>query len=182
MISFLIITGPTHDVGEFFESRLALSHSSLHHGATQSAASFFHSMPRGDLTGNHINSSSHLSSRPAPILLDLDQDRDVGDDGNNKAASTSPFGVKRDHGIGIGGLGKAGEPRGVNHFATERQRREFLNEKYQTLRSLVPNPTKVRNGCSNLHPNLFNLTTWGPKKYIDCDIRWQTLFSTRSYL
>ncbi|KAI5072132.1 hypothetical protein GOP47_0012238 [Adiantum capillus-veneris] len=36
-----------------------------------------------------------------------------------------------------------GEPRGINHFATERQRREYLNEKYQTLRSLVPNPTKA---------------------------------------
>ncbi|MCO5548982.1 hypothetical protein L7F22_002447 [Adiantum nelumboides] len=36
-----------------------------------------------------------------------------------------------------------GEPRGINHFATERQRREYLNEKYQTLRGLVPNPTKA---------------------------------------
>eukprot|EP01018_Ginkgo_biloba_P005133 Gb_19452 [translate_table: standard] len=35
-----------------------------------------------------------------------------------------------------------GEIRGTNHFATERQRREYLNEKYQTLRTLVPNPTK----------------------------------------
>ncbi|KAH7316355.1 hypothetical protein KP509_21G089700 [Ceratopteris richardii] len=30
----------------------------------------------------------------------------------------------------------------ANHFLTERQRREFLNEKYQVLRSLIPNPTK----------------------------------------
>lgn len=118
--------------GDYFESRLGLSH----HAATQSAASFFHSLPGG----NH----SSLLSRPAPILLDLDQDRDIGDDG--KGASTSPFGhLKRDHSAAnvVGGLGKQGEPRGVNHFATERQRREFLNEKYQTLRSLVPNPTKV---------------------------------------
>ncbi|KAH7416508.1 hypothetical protein KP509_14G094900 [Ceratopteris richardii] len=39
--------------------------------------------------------------------------------------------------------GAKGEPRGINHFATERQRREYLNEKYQTLRSLVPNPSKA---------------------------------------
>ncbi|MCO5569554.1 hypothetical protein L7F22_023269 [Adiantum nelumboides] len=31
----------------------------------------------------------------------------------------------------------------ANHFLTERQRRELLNEKYQVLRSLVPNPTKA---------------------------------------
>ncbi|MCO5554968.1 hypothetical protein L7F22_008508 [Adiantum nelumboides] len=31
----------------------------------------------------------------------------------------------------------------ANHFLTERQRREFLNEKYQVLRSLIPNPTKA---------------------------------------
>lgn len=49
---------------------------------------------------------------------------------------TSPlFDFKRDN--------AKGEPRGINHFATERQRREYLNEKYQTLRSLVPNPTKA---------------------------------------
>ncbi|KAG9454375.1 hypothetical protein H6P81_007279 [Aristolochia fimbriata] len=35
-----------------------------------------------------------------------------------------------------------GEARGANHFATERQRREQLNEKYKALKSLVPNPTK----------------------------------------
>ncbi|KAG0603882.1 hypothetical protein M758_10G127700 [Ceratodon purpureus] len=130
------IAGPVN-TGEFFESRLGLSHGTLHHpnlGASQTAANFFHSLPRGDLTGNN-NSSNSLLSRQAPILLDLDQDRDDADG----KASTSPFGLKRgDH-----SLGKGGEPRGVNHFATERQRREFLNEKYQTLRSLVPNPTKA---------------------------------------
>ncbi|KAI5067549.1 hypothetical protein GOP47_0018077 [Adiantum capillus-veneris] len=30
-----------------------------------------------------------------------------------------------------------------HHFLTERQRREYLNEKYQVLRSLIPNPTKA---------------------------------------
>lgn len=141
------IAGPVN-TGEFFESRLGLSHGTLHHpgnlGATQTAASFFHSLPRGDLTGNNTSSNS-LLSRQAPILLDLDPDRDDQDG----KASTSPFGLKRgDH--SLGSLGKGGEPRGVNHFATERQRREFLNEKYQTLRSLVPNPTKV---CQHISKN-----------------------------
>ncbi|CAN6461294.1 unnamed protein product [Victoria cruziana] len=40
------------------------------------------------------------------------------------------------------GMGK-GEGRGNHHFATEKQRRESLNEKYKALRSLVPNPTKT---------------------------------------
>ncbi|XP_031482495.1 transcription factor bHLH91-like [Nymphaea colorata] len=40
------------------------------------------------------------------------------------------------------GMGK-GEARGNHHFATEKQRRESLNEKYKALRSLVPNPTKT---------------------------------------
>ncbi|XP_059636027.1 transcription factor bHLH91-like [Cornus florida] len=32
---------------------------------------------------------------------------------------------------------------GTKHFATERQRRDHLNQKYKALRSLVPNPTKI---------------------------------------
>ncbi|KAK9144174.1 hypothetical protein Sjap_004077 [Stephania japonica] len=42
-----------------------------------------------------------------------------------------------------GGVGRGGvELRGANHFATERQRREQLNAKFQALKQLVPNPTK----------------------------------------
>lgn len=33
----------------------------------------------------------------------------------------------------------------TKHFATERHRRQHLNQKYTALRSLVPNPTKVSN-------------------------------------
>ncbi|XP_010278769.1 PREDICTED: transcription factor EAT1-like [Nelumbo nucifera] len=40
-------------------------------------------------------------------------------------------------------LGNGGEAKGANHFATERQRREQLNEKFKALRLLVPNPTKA---------------------------------------
>lgn len=39
---------------------------------------------------------------------------------------------------------KGREGKGTKHFATEKQRREQLNGKYQVLRSLIPNPTKVR--------------------------------------
>ncbi|KAM0934076.1 putative transcription factor bHLH family [Dioscorea sansibarensis] len=38
-------------------------------------------------------------------------------------------------------IGNKGEVKG--NFATERQRREQLNEKYKALKSLVPNPTKA---------------------------------------
>ncbi|KAJ0989887.1 hypothetical protein J5N97_008243 [Dioscorea zingiberensis] len=38
-------------------------------------------------------------------------------------------------------MGNKGEMKG--NFATERQRREQLNEKYKALKSLVPNPTKA---------------------------------------
>ena len=42
--------------------------------------------------------------------------------------------------MGCIGKGRNGE---TKHFATERQRRQHLNDKYKALRSLVPNPTKV---------------------------------------
>ena len=116
------------------------------HSFSLSAASFFHSLPQGaggaGDTQEGSNSTHGLTCRQVPLLVDLDQDRDELMDGCK--TSTSLFGSKRggDNAAGSS-LGKSGEPRGVNHFATERQRREFLNEKYQTLRSLVPNPTKV---------------------------------------
>uniref|UniRef100_F6I1S3 BHLH domain-containing protein n=1 Tax=Vitis vinifera TaxID=29760 RepID=F6I1S3_VITVI len=39
-------------------------------------------------------------------------------------------------------IGKGREGKGTKSFATEKQRREHLNDKYNALRSLVPNPTK----------------------------------------
>ncbi|KAF9626760.1 hypothetical protein IFM89_039040 [Coptis chinensis] len=42
----------------------------------------------------------------------------------------------------MSGLGKRSEGKGTNHFATERQRREQLNDKYKSLRLLVPHPSK----------------------------------------
>ncbi|KAK2657815.1 hypothetical protein Ddye_010867 [Dipteronia dyeriana] len=44
--------------------------------------------------------------------------------------------------IGRGGR-EAGRGKIKKHFATERQRREQLNDKYKVLRSLVPNPSKT---------------------------------------
>lgn len=40
-------------------------------------------------------------------------------------------------------IGKGRDGKMTKHFATERQRRVQLNDKYKSLRSLVPNPTKV---------------------------------------
>lgn len=49
---------------------------------------------------------------------------------------------KKDLASPTSGQAKKGLPT-TSHFLTERQRREFLNEKYQALRSLIPNPTKT---------------------------------------
>ncbi|KAK9120450.1 hypothetical protein Syun_018067 [Stephania yunnanensis] len=58
--------------------------------------------------------------------------------------SVLDFRRERSGGVGGGGVGRGGgvELRGANHFATERQRREQLNAKFQALKQLVPNPTK----------------------------------------
>ncbi|XP_050386616.1 transcription factor bHLH91-like [Argentina anserina] len=40
------------------------------------------------------------------------------------------------------GRGRTGGNKGTKHFATERQRRVQLNDKFSALRDLVPNPTK----------------------------------------
>ena len=44
---------------------------------------------------------------------------------------------------GMGCIGKGRGGKGAKPFATEKQRREHLNDKYHALKSLVPNPTKV---------------------------------------
>ncbi|XP_024536074.1 transcription factor bHLH91-like [Selaginella moellendorffii] len=82
----------------------------------------------------------HPSSKPGimrpPGLLDYeDRDNSAGHEERRLFPSLIE---KRDF-----TFAKGAESRGINHFATERQRREYLNEKYQTLRSLVPNPSKA---------------------------------------
>ncbi|KAF7842929.1 transcription factor bHLH91-like [Senna tora] len=57
-------------------------------------------------------------------------------------------GSQMDNGVlefnrGTACVGKGREGKGTKHFATEKQRREQMNDKYQVLRSLIPNPTKA---------------------------------------
>ncbi|XP_010243136.1 PREDICTED: transcription factor EAT1-like [Nelumbo nucifera] len=63
----------------------------------------------------------------------------VYQDGDDRQFENSVLDFRRE----MNGLGKGGEARGAHHFATERQRREQLNEKFKALRLLVPNPTKA---------------------------------------
>ncbi|EFJ38764.1 hypothetical protein SELMODRAFT_402928 [Selaginella moellendorffii] len=91
-----------------------------------------HTLPHA--SDHHLSSKSGIM-RP-PGLLDL-EDRDTSGGHEEGRLFPSLF-EKRDF-----TFGKGAENRGINHFATERQRREYLNEKYQTLRSLVPNPSKA---------------------------------------
>ncbi|KAK4254617.1 hypothetical protein QN277_009973 [Acacia crassicarpa] len=44
---------------------------------------------------------------------------------------------------GTARVGKGRQAKGTKHFATEKQRREQLNGKYNVLRSLIPSPTKM---------------------------------------
>lgn len=106
-----------------------LNHQYSFQNSSSSQRYFGHNLSRQDIVATERHG--------AAILVDLDG-QESRDELNNAKSLAANFGNKREHG------GKTGEPRGVNHFATERQRREFLNEKYHTLRSLVPNPTKVR--------------------------------------
>lgn len=75
---------------------------------------------------------------PPKSYLGLDE-KDVAlqDSEAGRQFTNSILDLKRDMSL------SKGEGRGTNHFATERQRREYLNEKYQNLRTLVPNPTKA---------------------------------------
>lgn len=52
-------------------------------------------------------------------------------------------------------MGKGRDGKMTKHFATERQRRVQLNDKYKALRSLVPNPTKVYIIFLHLNSSLF---------------------------
>lgn len=126
------ISGPVN-AGSIYDSSRSMGYEPLlnHHFQFNSSQRYnFHNLSR------RAASSEATRQAGAPILVDLDQEREDLSIPKNLASN---FGAKRDHGAASG----KGEPRGVNHFATERQRREFLNEKYHTLRSLVPNPTKV---------------------------------------
>ncbi|XXG75512.1 hypothetical protein AAC387_Pa08g0066 [Persea americana] len=93
----------------------------------------FHSLPLHDY--------SLQGPRGGPYLGGVD-DRDgnggVFQEGDGRQFDNSLLDFRRE----MPGLGK-GEARGTNQFATERQRREQLSEKFKALGSLVPNPAKT---------------------------------------
>lgn len=93
----------------------------------------FHSLPQHNYTLPGSRGGSYLGG-----VDDRDGDGGVFQEGDGRQFDNSVLDFRRE----MPGLGK-GEARGTNHFATERQRRNQLNEKYKALRSLVPNPTKV---------------------------------------
>jgi hypothetical protein len=153
---------PLNTGDHFYETRRSLHglplHSQqqggVHTASPQSSTSFFHGLPRPVTdtlqAGSASNNSAQVLTRQAAgaqLLVDLEQEK-LDEEGKLAA---SPFGSKRDGSSTAAGLakGSSDQVRGVNHFATERQRREFLNEKYQTLRSLVPNPSKVHKQREN---------------------------------
>ncbi|CAM6006874.1 unnamed protein product [Sphagnum balticum] len=147
---------PLNTGDHFYETRRSLhglplnsqQQGGVHTASPQSSTSFFHGLPRPVTdtlqAGSASNNSVQVLTRQAAgaqLLVDLEQEK-LDEEGKLAA---SPFGSKRDGSSTAAGLakGSSDQVRGVNHFATERQRREFLNEKYQTLRSLVPNPSKA---------------------------------------
>ncbi|CAM6094463.1 unnamed protein product [Calypogeia fissa] len=151
--------------GLYSSSRIGQNLSSFPYTASSLVGSNYFSMNSGHSIGN-LNSFLNHGHTPglqkqlmrAPSIIDLDQARDNCNEDNisghgaaNSSAAAAKFSsslfesAKRSGSEGnllLSGKGGS-EPRGINHFATERQRREYLNEKYQTLRSLVPNPSKA---------------------------------------
>jgi hypothetical protein len=148
--------------GLYSSSGLAQSSSAFPYSAPSLVGSNYFNMSPGLGNLNSFMSHANVPNMQkqlmrAPSIIDLEHTRDHCSEDNlsgHGAASSSAgakfssslFDGKRNGSEGSLLLsGKGGsEPRGINHFATERQRREYLNEKYQTLRSLVPNPSKVR--------------------------------------
>ncbi len=171
---------PLNTGDHFYETRRSLhglplhgqQQGGVHTASPQSSTSFFHGLPRlvADTlqAGSASNNSAQVLTRQAAgaqLLVDLEQEK-LDDEGKLAA---SPFGSKRDGSSTAAGLakGSSDQVRGVNHFATERQRREFLNEKYQTLRSLVPNPSKVHKQRENPGLNVRPCKTSRPFRHFN---------------
>lgn len=106
---------------------------------------------------NNVHASSvvydplfHLNQLPPaqpPVFRELLQSLPHGytfpadhDNGDNGFLEFS-----RDISLAAAGRGKGRDKTGktTKHFATERERRVHLNDKYQALRAMVPSPTKV---------------------------------------
>ncbi|KAL3696496.1 hypothetical protein R1sor_010572 [Riccia sorocarpa] len=112
--------------------------------------------------GNNIGGNDHLDSSGGPLMAG----RTAGGYFPRDMQLHSTKRVK----TGVGKVIADLEPRPPHQFATERQRREHLNEKYQTLRSLVPNPTKpdrasiVADAINRIHELKKELETLMAKK------------------
>jgi hypothetical protein len=124
------------------------SHNVHKHGHNQNhngSSSMMYEVQGGG-TGAGVNGLFDFCKRPSSSTLVSplhQQQQQLGAHAGGGGAAGAGAAAAAAGGCGSSKGAGAGEPRGINHFATERQRREYLNEKYQTLRSLVPNPTKV---------------------------------------
>ncbi|XP_060169051.1 transcription factor bHLH91-like [Lycium barbarum] len=94
----------------------------------------FHSLPHGyDLRNLRSNDNSFFNGM---------EDREVSgalyQDGERRPFDNGIFEFSAD----MNGIAKNRDGKETKHFATERQRRVHLNDKYKALRSMVPNPSK----------------------------------------
>lgn len=93
-----------------------------------------HSLPHGYSLGG---------SRSGSLFSGVDDGEASGggffQDGDGRSYDNGVF----EFTAGINCLAKGREGKDTKHFATEKQRRIQLNDKYNALRNLVPNPTKV---------------------------------------
>ena len=77
---------------------------------------------------------------------------DMDGEGSGGVYQDGPDGMQFENGVleftrDRARMDRGRDGRGTKHFASERHRREQMSDKYQLLKSLVPNPTKV-----NVHP------------------------------
>ncbi len=99
----------------------------------------FQSLPHGyNMPGSRMNGNSLFGT------AGIDEREGINggvyqDDGGHEFENNRVLEFSRGMSTCIG-RAKDGE---TKHFATERHRRQHLNEKYKALRNLVPNPTKV---------------------------------------
>lgn len=91
-----------------------------------------HSFPHG------YNLGGSRSDSLFPGVDDREASGCLFQDGDGRSYENGVFEFTAD----VKCLGKGRDGKGRKHFTTERQRRVQINDKYQALRSLVPNPSK----------------------------------------
>lgn len=94
----------------------------------------FHSLPHG---GYAVQNGSLFSG------VDERENGGLYQNGEGIGRSNFENGVFEFNAADMDCVGKNRDGKDVKHFATERHRRVLLNDKYKTLRELVPSPTKV---------------------------------------